>query len=439
MDFLRKLFDRKPEAPGIFDTPVRFGRFSDVYRTTEQNEAFDQAIKAHKKGDYLNTYRQFLAFLHHPKEENVTVKEKSNRLDFEIFQGSRKITGFATPEKFYASSKIAQAKELNPSFMRRLLEQNFDLKYSRFSLSPDNEIVILFESASLDGSPYKLYPGLKEMAVFADKNDDLLIDEFEQLRHTDQAPIIKLPDEIANAKYEFITTEIREALDRMDKGDPDPGKYPVGYSFLLLSTAYKLDYLTKPEGYLMERLENIHRIAFRQDGFGPARKNEEIRKEFEKLLKRPKEKYLRELYEVHSTFGITGPIEHNKLALVIDQELPHMNWYLENGYPEIALSIPEYIVSHCLFYYTIPPPDKALFHLLLNVIEADYFKSIGIPALRNGGEPDKKGIRNAIGFVEENFEEQYPNLKIDHSVLNYDSLPQFAKSFLTMVKNLNIS
>lgn len=438
MDFLKKLFDRKPEAPGIFDTPVRFGRFSDVYRTTEQNEAFDHAIKAHKKGDYLSAYRQFLKFLYHPNEENVKVEENNNRLDFEIFQGSRKITGFATPEKFYASSKIAQAKELHPGFMRRLLEQNLNLKYSRFSLSPDNEIVILFESASLDGSPYKLYPGLKEMAVFADKNDDLLIDEFEQLGQAEPAPIIELPEAIANAKYEFITSEIKSVLNRMDKGDPDPGKYPVGYSFLMLSTAYKLDYLTKPEGYLMERLENIHRIAFRQDGFGPAQKNQEIRRELEKLLARPKEKYLKELYEVRSTFGITGPIEHNKLALIIEQELPHMNWYLDNGYPEIALSIPEYIVSHCLFYYTLPLPDKALFHLFLNVVEADYFRSIGIPALRNGEKPDKKGIRNAIEFVEENFEEQYPKLKIDHSVLNYDSLPQFARSFLTMVKNLNI-
>ncbi|MAT55293.1 MAG: hypothetical protein CMN32_12500 [Saprospirales bacterium] len=439
MDFLKKLFDRKPEAPGIFDTPVRFGRFSDVYRTAEQNAAFDEAIKDHKKGNYLNSYRHFLTFLNHPKEENVKLEDAGKRLDFEIYQGSRKITGYATPEKFYASSKIAQAKELSPSFMRRLLEQNFELKYSRFSLSPANEIVILFESAALDGSPYKLYPGLKEMAVFADKNDDLLIDEFEQLDHVDQAPIRTLPDEIANAKYEFIIAEIKSVLARMDKGDPDPAKYPVGYSFLLLSTAYKLDYLTKPEGYLMERLENVHRIAFRQDGFGPAKKNEEIRKEFEKLLARPKEKYLRELYEVRSTFGITGPIEHKKLALIIEQELPHMNWYLENGYDEIALAVPEYIVSHCLFYYSIPPPDKALFHLFLNVAEADYFRSIGIPALRNGNTLDKKGIRNAIEFVEDSFEEQYPELNIDHSVLNYDSLPQFARSFLTMVKNLNIS
>lgn len=439
MEFLRKLFDRKPEAPGIFDTPVRFGRFSDVYRTTEQNEAFDEAVKMHKKGDYLGSYRRFLEFLSHPKEGNVKVEEANGRLDFELFQGSRKIVGFASQEKFYASSKIALAKQLSPNFMRRLLEQNFELKYSRFCLSPEQEIVILFESASLDGSPYKVYPGLKEMAVFADKNDDLLIDEFEQLAHVDQAPILKLPEEIANAKYEFITSEIKAALAIMDRGEPDPGKYPVGYSFLLLSTNYKLDYLTKPEGYLMERLENVHRIAFRQDGFGPAKKNEEIRKEFEKLLERPKSRYLEELYEVHSTFGITGPIEHQKLGLIIEQELPHMNWYQENGYDELALAIPEYIVSHCLFYYTIPPPDKALFHLFLNVIEAEYFRSIGIPAMRNGATLDKKGIKKAIEFVEENFKEQYPALAIDHSTLVFDSLPQFAGSFLNMVRSLNIS
>ena len=438
MDFLRKLFHRKPDAPGIFDSPVRFGRFSDVYRTSEQNEAFDEAVKAHKKGNYLDAYRHFLTFLHHPAQDNVKVDATQGRLNFELYQGSRKITGFATPEKFYASSTIAQAKTLSPDFMRKLLEQNFDLKYSRFALSPEQNIVIVFESDTLDGSPYKLYPGLKEMAVFADKNDDLLIDEFEHLSHTDQAPIITLPEEIALAKYQFITNEIKTALELMDKGDPDPAKYPVGYAFLLLSTAYKLDYLTKPEGYLMEQLENIHRIAFQQGDFAPAMKNEQIRKQFEKLLSRPKEKYLNELYDVRSTFGITGPIEHKKLALIIEQELPHMNWYLDNGYEEIALAVPEYIVSHCLFYYSIPPPDKALFHLFLNVVEAGYFRSIGIPALRDENGLDKKGIRNALNFIQENFKEQNPELKIDHSVLEYDSLPQFAKSFLLMVKNLDI-
>lgn len=438
MEFLRKLFDRPSEAAGIFAPTLRFGRFSDVYRTPEQNKAFDDAVSLHKKGDYLNAYQQFFSFLNHPTEENIKVHASNSRLDFELYQGSRKIVGYATPKKFYATSKIAKAKELNPSFLRKLLEQNYDLKYSRFALNPENEIVMLFESDALDGSPYKLYPGLKEMAVFADINDDLLLDEFDQLEPAEQAPIIELPQHIVNAKYEYIITKIRAALDYMDKGDPDPAKYPVGYSFLLLSTAYKLDYLTKPEGYLMEKLEKIHRLAFLQNGLGPAQKNEQIRRELQQLLTRPKEKYLKELYEVRSTFGITGPIEHNKLTLIIEQELPHMNWYLENGYPEIALAVPEYIISHSLFYYTLPPPDKGLFHLFLNVVEADYFKSIGLPALRTGDVLDKKGIRNALEFLEEFFENQQPKLKIDHSVLNYDSLPLFASSFLNMVKNLNI-
>ena len=39
-------------------------------------------------------------------------------------------------------------------------------------------------------------------------------------------------------------------------------QYPGGIAYLLLELSYKLDYLTVPEGMLMETLERIHRLYF---------------------------------------------------------------------------------------------------------------------------------------------------------------------------------
>ena len=65
--------------------------------------------------------------------------------------------------------------------MRRLLEMNFTLYYSRFAL--DNErLCMRFESDIETANPSKLYYGLKELATKADKQDDLLVQDFSSLQ-----------------------------------------------------------------------------------------------------------------------------------------------------------------------------------------------------------------------------------------------------------------
>ena len=61
--------------------------------------------------------------------------------------------------------------------MRRLVESNYVLEYSRYGLDDDDNLVIKFDTSALDASPYKLYYALKEVAANADKQDDLLLDE----------------------------------------------------------------------------------------------------------------------------------------------------------------------------------------------------------------------------------------------------------------------
>ena len=75
------------------------------------------------------------------------------------------------------------------------------------------------------------------------------------------------------------------------------------------------------------------------------------------MLKIQKEKLFKEMYEVSATFGITGPIDHPKLAILIDQELPNMKWYHEHGHEKIALAIPGFIVGRSLFNFALPKPE----------------------------------------------------------------------------------
>ncbi|RMF30755.1 MAG: hypothetical protein D6765_02775, partial [Bacteroidetes bacterium] len=247
MNFLQKLFGRTSvsleEGP-----PIRFGRFSDSYKSEQQYDAWDRSLEAFEKEDYLESYRQFFQYLRDPLEDNVTLREDNPaRLEFELLQGSRKVYGYADRRRFRAEAKIARAKELSVGFLRRLVEENFDLKYCRYALDEENNILIVFDTYSLDSSPYKLYHALKEAATKADKQDDLLLDEFKTLQPVESGFKEDLPEAEKAVKYQYLTMEIQRAFQELDSGKPDPNQYPGAYAYLLLSLCYKFDYLLKPE------------------------------------------------------------------------------------------------------------------------------------------------------------------------------------------------
>ncbi len=440
MSFFDQLFGGgKKKEP---QPKISFGRYSDSYKDAKQYDSWDKALTLFEKEQYIASYLEFFNYLRDDFEDNVVWKEENGKIHFEVFQGSKKATGVADIEKVTIEAKVAQTETLNIGFMRRLMERNFSLRYSRFALDPDNNISIRFDTYVLDGSPYKLYYALKELTTNADKLDDILIDEFRMLKPVDTVHLIDLPLKEKEVKYNYVINQINVALAAMDSGKPSLDKYPGGYAYVLLNLSYKLDYLTKPEGFMMETLERIHRIYFTTDKQNPAQKNVIIRKELKKLLGRTKEDYFLEMYLTKSTFGITKPVNHDRIVGFIDGELHNMDWYNEHGYHAIAIGIPGYIVGYCMFNFAAPRPDRELFHLYYQIVEADYFKDLGFTwnyydSVKNTF--DKKAIKRAINEITENNNDLYGRMNPDKSLLKFDKLTNFAKSFLIMVRNLDLT
>ena len=440
MSFFDQLFrGGKKKEP---QPKVSFGRYSDSYKDAKQYDSWDKALNLFEKEQYIASYLEFFNYLRDDFEDNVIWKVENGKIHFEVFQGSKKATGIADIEKVTIEAKVAQTEILNIGFMRRLMERNFSLRYSRFALDPDNNISIRFDTYILDGSPYKLYYALKELATNADKLDDILIDEFRMLNPVDTIHLINLPLREKEVKYKYVINEINTAFAAMDSGIPSLDKYPGGYAYVLLNLSYKLDYLTKPEGFMMETLERIHRIYFTTDKKNPAQKNVTIRKELRKLLGRTKEEYFLEMYLTKSTFGITKPVNHDRIVGFIDGELHNMDWYNEHNYHSIAIGIPGYIVGYCMFNFAAPHPDRELFHLYYQIVETDYFKDLGYTLNYYDSEKntfDKKAIKRAINDIKDNNEELYGRMNPDKSLLKFDTLTNFAKSFLIMVRNLDLT
>jgi len=440
MGLFDKFFSKDSEK--IAQPDIRFGRYSDSYKTKEQYNAWDKSLELFEKQEYLASFRAFFDYLKDEETNNVIYTESKGQLEFQLIQGSKRILGIANRKKVKAEAKIALTEDLNLGFMRRLMEENFKMRYSRFALDKDNDITIVFDTPILDASPYKLYYALKEVATKADKLDDLLIDEFEVLHHTDKTLQIPNSDIEKEVKYQFVVEEVRDVLNEIEHGKLDVTQYPGGVAYLLLNLSYKLDYLTLPEGMLMDTLERIHRLYFSKDGKTNLQKNVMLQKEFRNLIRQPKEDFLRGMYRVKTSFGITKPVTHDRVVNFIDGELFQLDWYRDNGHYKVAMAIPGYIVGYCLFNYALPKPDKEIFHLYYQIIYGDFFEKLGFRLNYIDHEKlifNKKTIKRRIKRIGDLNREKYPKLNPDIQSLVFSSQVDFARSYLLMVRNLDLT
>lgn len=440
MSILDRIFGAKEKT--VTQPDIRFGRYSDSYKVGANYDAWDTALEKFEEAQYLDSYRAFFNYLRDEEEDNVHWWEENGGLKFEIFQGSKKISGFADDKNFRAKASIAKTEQLNVGFLRRLLEKNFSMNFGRFALGDENELHVVFDSYTLDGSPYKLYFALKEMAIQADKFDDLLLDEFDMLQPMEVSHLIEIPETVKEVKYNFIVAEIQKVLLEIKEGTLDADKYPGGIGYLLLNLVYKLDYLVKPEGFMMEALERMNRLYFAIDDKSVAEKNRLLSRELEKLLDRKQKAFFKEMYRVKATFGITPSVTHDRVVSFIDGELKNMDWYCENKYMEVAMAIPGFIVGYCLFNFAAPRPDRDFLHLYYQITEREYFKNLGFDLKfteEETGHLSKKAIKKAIEKIVDKNEGVFPKLSPSLSTLNYDSMTEFARSYLMMVRNLDLT
>jgi hypothetical protein len=440
MGFFDKLFSFGSGRP-VVQPEIPFGRYTDAYKSDAQQAFFDRALELFEEGKRLESYEAFFSYLKDEKNENIRWTRDGESLNFDFWQGSQRIAGFATPDKFKAESRVARAEDLNVGFLRRLMEANFSLKFSRFALSPDDFLIILFDTSGVDASPLKLQHALRELAVNADKQDDLLLDEFKTLKPAVLREHGEMDDAEKEAKYSYVRREIERVFVEMDQAKPDPNQFPGTYAYMLLALAFKLDYLIRPEGFMMDCMERIYGIYFAKNERTPQVKITNIRREYQKLLDRSKEDFFKEMYRTRSTFGISPAVNHGSIANLIQGELPNMEWPLQNNHEALALAVPLYIAGFALFHYAPPQPDRELLHLFFQSIEADLFRELGFTKTFADAEGrlNRSAILDEIKQITGRFKAEYPLLRPNTSTLDFGSPALFAKSYLLMVKDLNLT
>lgn len=439
---LEKLFSwsKKKEEEGVAqDEPaIRFGRYSDNNKSVAKVDRWNEAESLFKEKKYTESIQAFFDYLRDEDEDNVKVVPEGPQHKFLLYQGSKIIRGYFNSEKMEAEVMLAQMPQPSVPVMRRLLEMNFNLYYTRYALYQD-KIYMFFDSDIETANPSKLYYGLKELATKADKQDDLLVQDFTTLVPIDTGHVITIPEEEKEIKFRFFKKWIAETLELV--GTIDSDKYSGGIAYILLALAYRIDYLIVPEGRLLTELEKIVEVYFRKDNRPVTEKNQEMIDCFQKLAAKDPVTFFPYLFRSKFTFSIVTPQNYKTVADAIYNANQNIAWYKEHKMPKVAAQISEYGFSYCQYSYSLPRPVSDLFHLFMMINYADYFKALG---LKEDYYDMEKGVYNqekiatAVGGIVEKWKEKYPELKFDTAKLKYDNPVAFNQTFTTEVEYLNL-
>ncbi len=442
MGLFDKIFTSKPVSSDDASKgpDIQFGRYTDRHKTTEQLDAWKKCQDFYKDKKYLDAYYEFFNYLRDKRVENVTFSKENGKVNFEFIQGSKMVKGYANEKEVYAEAEIASFENKpHVAVMRKLLMVNYNLLFSKFALK-DNVFTMLFSAPVEDCEPTALYYSLKEIANESDRYDDVLTDEFDFLKPLNVGHIQELSAGEKEIKFEFLKNSVTKTLDRI--GELDPDGFSGAHSFLLLNLTYKLYYLLAPEGVLLDDFRYLQGIFFRSDNATTQERVHQMKEEFKKILDKPKEETQKSLYKVKGTFAVVKPTHYEAVSEFMKDELPKIDWYRDNKYPDIQQAICEYIVAYSEFYFGMDAPVYDLFDIFWKVINSAYYKELGFTDDYFDAENNKfnrQSIESRIYNIVNGYKGKFPFIAFKTSQIKYDSLPSFATSFLFEMKEMNLN
>ena len=433
-----KLFGWNKKKEDMGDKPdIPFGRYSDNNKPVAKVNRWSDADSLFKEKKYPECIDAFFEYLQDDATQNVVYERNGAEGRFQIYQGSKIIRGDFNSKALKAEVTLVRMPQQSVPVMRRLLEMNFNLYYSRFAMDGDR-LCMSFDSDIQTANPSKLYYGLKEMSTKADKQDDLLLQDFASLEKTDIEHITNISTAEKEVKYQYLQKWIQESLDNIKGVDTD--KFSGGIAYILLALIYKIDYLITPEGKLLADLEKITGIYFKKDERPVVEKNRDMLEEFKKMQAFSKEEVFNCLFRSKYTFSIVAPQPYKTISDSIHGANQNLVWYRDNNYPLIANQITEYGITFCQYSYSLPKAISELIHLYMMVNYSDYFSALGYrryydPAKNMFSQDD---IVEKIKMIQNKWKEKFPLMDFKTQNLRFDNLFLFNYSFTNEMEFLNL-
>ncbi|MBS1629633.1 MAG: hypothetical protein JST27_06200 [Bacteroidetes bacterium] len=436
----QKAKQAQPQLPLEALKSIQFGRYSDNNKPYEKIQLWYQAQEHFKKGAFEECTALFFEYINDEEEGNLTIRKEAAGFSFNLAQGSKSIYGKSDGKRMVAEAPIVVMEQASVSVMRRLLEENYALSYSRYALDNKQRLCLVFESDLDSCSPQKLYHALREVAQFADDSDDLLLQEFPALKPVNCEHVQPLPAEELEVKFAYFHKWIKKTLELTKDLNPDLFSSTIAY--VLHALLFRIDYLIAPKGSLAIRLEEIISDFQEEEEQTPiVERNARMKESIQSLLEISEQEFSKSLYRVKSTFA-TAPVPTSEQIINnISTAYKDAAIHESNRLPIQALAILEYGVLFNQFSFSMPAVQSELAKVFMAVLHDDYFRALGTGQSFYHPEtqkPDEALIRASIDECIRRWLGKYESLRWDHARINYGSLWDFARSFSEYAACLNL-
>ena len=417
-----------------------FGRGINATISPDEEKLFNNSYEAFEKQEILKAYEYFFKSLENfsakGSNQNIITNLDSEKLNFEIYQGSAKVTGVVTKENLYAEVIMIKKSEAEVGIKRYMLERNYQLTYAYY-FSDDEYIKLKLYHDNITASPQKIFFPLREIALNADFDKEYMKSEFTNITLQDTEHLVKLSPEELKIKYDFL----HKWIDELEKKILTlPTNDNAGMqAFLYLNILFKIDYLLVPRCEIYQKISKKVQIYFSDDNTSTESKNEELKKYITKLKTMSFEIFSKKFYSAKYTFNPMEKTSQEEISNFISESLIKIRWYKNNRYNQIIPTIYRYISFYILYNYGLNPVIKSLVHTLVEIQNPSFFIALEYTPLYDEEKQSfaKKIIISKVEDAITPFQNQYKSLESFGNELNFSSINELSNSYLLQLKHLN--
>ncbi len=417
-----------------------FGRGINANLSKEEEDLFNRSNEAFEAKDILGAYEFFFRSLENfsdsKSNQNIITYKEDNKLRFEIFQGTARITGVITKENLYAEAILTKKTAANVALKRLILERNYQLTYAYY-FSDDEYIKLKLFLDNITMTPQKIFFPLREIALNADFDKEYTKSEFPDVPLEDIEHLKSMDEEELKLKYDFMHIWI-DGVNTKIATLPSNDNAAM-QSFILLYLIFKIDYLIVPKYSIFQKSSKKIQEYFSDENLTVESKNEEIREYINSLKDMSFEEFKTNFYDAKYTFNPSDRSTHEEIEIFITESLAKIRWYKNNRYNQVIPTMYKYIGLYLLYNYGLHPVTKALLHTLVEIQNPDFFKALGYNTLYDEQNDtfSKKTIVSKIEDIISPYQSRYKMLKPFGDKLNFTSLNEFSNSFYLQLKNLD--
>ena len=411
---------------------IKFGFYNNNNKKPEQHEAWHQSWSDFSAGEIWSAIEKICFYIKDDKEQNLVYERNETGIYFRLFQGSAQLAGSFDGEQFYAKSIITKLEKTSPVIMRRLLDRNQRLLFSRIAL--DGDYIVAMMNFPLNMlNPSIIYSGMQELLLLADELDDSLAQLFGQaVAYTGNDLKQAVPEQEAATKYQFFKKWIAEAQEHI-KAANRSDLQTVGV-YIPLTLVHRIQYLCSPKGMLEEKLRNINKAYWENvqtNKLNVAGIYQKLAQLVQELDQIPETEFKECLYRTRDSYSSRGTMGQKETGDIINHSVAETRDIFTRSFAGHAFYSLEFALGNLIYDFNLPYILVELYHLQMQALHPEFFAALGLPTnifKEDGNTLNVEWIKESLQSLIDKNKALFSEIVFDESLIDYKDAYSFCLS-----------